>query len=70
MIGTRIRDLRMQKHLSQSYLAKTVGIPQPTLSDIEHNRYEPRVSMVNKFADVLGVTVDNLINDDAKEVTK
>lgn len=66
MIGTRIRDLRLEKKMNQGELAKLVGVPQPTLSDIEHNRYEPRVSDLSKYAEMLDVTVDQLLSDEVK----
>lgn len=66
MIGTRIRDLRLEKKMTQGELAKFVGVPQPTLSDIEHNRYEPRVSDLSKYAEMLGVTVAKLLSEEVK----
>ncbi|MEK0384784.1 helix-turn-helix transcriptional regulator [Lacticaseibacillus paracasei] len=66
MIGSRIRDLRLEKHMSQGELAKLVEVPQPTLSDIEHNRYEPRAGDISKYAQVLNVTVDMLLNEEVK----
>lgn len=68
MIGTRIRDLRLEKHMTQGNLAKLIDVPQNTLSDIERNRYEPKVSTINKYAQALGTTVDELLNP--KEMTK
>ena len=66
MIGSRIRDLRLEKHMSQGELAKLVEVPQPTLSDIEPNRYEPRAGDISKYAQVLNVTVDMLLNEEVK----
>lgn len=68
MLGTKIKDLRLQKKLTQGELSKLVNVPQNTLSDIEHNRYEPKASSLKEYANALGVTIETLLED--KEVTK
>lgn len=68
MIGNRIKNLRLEKNMTQSELSRLVNVPQNTLSDIEHDYYEPKVSALSRFANALGITVDDLL--DSKEVTK
>lgn len=66
MIGTKIRDLRLEKRMTQGELSNLIDVPQNTLSDIEHNRYEPKASALVKYANALNVSVDELL----KEVTE
>lgn len=67
MIGTKIRDLRLEKKMTQGELSSLIDVPQNTLSDIEHNRYEPKASALTKYASALGVTVDELLKEKVKE---
>lgn len=67
MIGTKIRDLRIEKGYSQGTVSKLLGIPQSTLSDIEHNRYEPKLKVANQLAKILGFSLEDLLE---REVTK
>ncbi len=41
-IGSRIRRLRLAKHIPQGELAKSLGVNQPTLCNIEHGRVPER----------------------------
>lgn len=66
MIGSQIREYRQARKLSQSNIAQLIGVPQSTLSDIENNRYEPKISLASRIAEVLGVTLEALLNREVK----
>ncbi|QGG60113.1 helix-turn-helix domain-containing protein [Loigolactobacillus bifermentans] len=68
MIGSRIHDFRLERKMSQKDLASLTGVAQSTLSDIEHNRYEPKSSIIAAFARALNTTTDELIG--TQEVAK
>ena len=51
-IGSRLRRLRKERHLSQTELARQIGIQQSDLSRMEKGEY--RVSLENLFK-ILGV---------------
>lgn len=53
-IGTRIKEARIEKDLTQKQLAAKVGIKQPTLSELERGD-SAGTTMVASFAAALGV---------------
>ena len=57
----RIRELREQAQLTQQELADRVLISQPYLAQLETGIKIPNVYTAKNIADVLGVTVDELI---------
>jgi transcriptional regulator with XRE-family HTH domain len=59
--GQRIRELRQEKDLSLREFAQRLGgITAPYLSDIELGRRYPSEAIMEKMADVLDVTVEEL----------
>ena len=61
MIGQKIRDLRKQKRMSQTELAKSAGVSQTTVTAWETGKAEPSSSAVAKLADIFNVTTDYLL---------
>ena len=70
MIGQRIRDLRKQKRMSQTELAKSAGVSQTTVTAWETGKAEPSSSAVSKLADIFNVTTDYLLGRPDKQETK
>lgn len=56
-IGTVIASNRKLKGLSQGELATEVGVSQTYMSQIERNRKEPAISLLNRIAEVIGIPV-------------
>ncbi len=56
----KIRQLRGQKGLSIRKLAEQTGIPKSNLADMETGKRLPRSGELEKIADALGVTVEEL----------
>jgi transcriptional regulator with XRE-family HTH domain len=54
-IGDRLKDLRIEKALTQQELADKAGIGKNTVNRIELNLSEPHMSTVRKLARALGV---------------
>ena len=63
MVGKRVKMLRMQKGISQSELARSVGISQAHLSNIENGH--SHITLENLFAlhDILGVSMASFFVD-------
>ncbi|WP_025715877.1 helix-turn-helix domain-containing protein [Paenibacillus sp. 1-18] len=59
--GTRIAELREHKGLKQEELAQSLGITRAALSHYEKNRRKPDFEILNKLADIFGVTIDYLV---------
>lgn len=56
-----IKKLREQKGLSQTELAKRVGVTSGMVSFYESGRSYPRMDKIEKLAQVLGVTPQELL---------
>ena len=61
MIVQTIRDLRKLKKMSQSELAKVVGVSQTTVTAWETGKAEPSSSAISSLADYFDVTTDYLL---------
>ena len=54
-LGEMIRDLRLKRKMSQDEFGERLGINGRNVSRYENNRVRPRVKMLEKMAQVLGV---------------
>lgn len=57
----KIKNLRQQKNLSQSELAKIIGVSQKSISDYEIGKTQPDYDTLIKFANYFHTTIDNLL---------
>jgi DNA-binding XRE family transcriptional regulator len=55
-----LRKVRRYREIGQVELADKVGVSVATLALIEQGRRDPKLSIVLKIAEVLGVTIDEL----------
>lgn len=60
-IGERIRELRKDKHLTQTDLAKLINVSQQTITKWENNNAEPSGTAVKSLANVLSVSSDYIL---------
>ncbi|HYK73874.1 MAG TPA: helix-turn-helix domain-containing protein [Pseudoneobacillus sp.] len=64
MIGERVKQLRLAKRMSLSEVAEQAGVAKSYLSSLERNlQTNPSIQFLEKISVVLGVSVDQLIND-------
>ena len=63
-IGTRIKQEREGRQLSQETLAKRLGIAANTLSRWETAVYKPRVDELDRVARELGISILDLLPPD------
>ena len=61
-LGTRLKNLRAAKKLSQDAVAEYVGIGKGYLSDLENDNVRPGSDNLSKLADFYEVTTDYLLN--------
>ncbi|MFB4472009.1 helix-turn-helix domain-containing protein [Oceanobacillus caeni] len=68
MIGEKIKQLRKEKKMSISELAERAGVAKSYLSSIERNlQSNPSIQFIEKISEVLGVTVNELLNNETKQ---
>ncbi len=64
LIGEKIKRLRQEKRMSISELAEKAGVAKSYLSSIERNlQSNPSIQFIEKISSVLGVSVNEIIND-------
>lgn len=69
MIGQRIKDLRLNKGLSQSELGTLVGKPPDVICKIEKGKRRVMGTEIKLFADALDITVIDLLESDHQNPT-
>jgi transcriptional regulator with XRE-family HTH domain len=63
MYGDKIKTIRELRGYSQEYLSGKLGIAQNTYSKIETGQTKLSVDVLNKIADVLGVSPEDIISN-------
>lgn len=67
MIGQTIRDLRKQRKISQTELAKILHVSQQTVTAWGTGKAEPSSSAISSLADYFNVTTDYLLGRPEKK---
>lgn len=57
----RLREYRKNAGMTMKRLGEMVGASEASISQYETGRVEPDIELMSKIADVLGISVDNLI---------
>ena len=57
----KIKEIRLEKRLTQTQLAKKAKISQSYLSELESNKKSPTLRQLCKIADALGVMPSELV---------
>ncbi len=60
-IGEKIKKLRLAKKMTQSSLAKELGVSTSTVGMYERGQRSPDNEMLIKFSKVFGVSIDSLL---------
>ena len=61
-IGKKIKQLREQRGLTKERLAFENDLSKPTITRIERNEFDPKLSTLLKIANGLGVKVTELLS--------
>jgi transcriptional regulator with XRE-family HTH domain/KaiC/GvpD/RAD55 family RecA-like ATPase len=64
-LGMRLKELRTKRGLSQTELAKLVGVTPSTISQVESNLIYPSVPALLKMAEILSVDISSFFYDSA-----
>lgn len=60
-IAESIKELRLERSLSQAALAKSIGVSQKAIDYWERGVNEPKATYIVLLADFFGVTTDYLL---------
>ena len=66
LIGYRLRELRLQKNLSQTEVENRSGVQRAYISQIENNHKAPTVETLEKFARALEVPIYRFFHEGHK----
>ncbi len=67
-IGNKILEMRKEMGLSQEQLAEQMGVARQTISKWELGETSPDISQTKKLSEIFNVSVDDLINNDIKNI--
>ena len=62
-IGEKIKELRLEKGLSQVALGKLIGVSQKAVDYWERNVNEPKASYIIALVGVFGITYDEFFEN-------
>ena len=62
-IGTKIKELRLEKGLSQQKLGKTIGVSQKAIDYWERNINEPKSSYIIALVKTFDISFDDFFAD-------
>ncbi|HEY7225063.1 MAG TPA: helix-turn-helix transcriptional regulator [Micromonosporaceae bacterium] len=60
--GSRVRELRQARELSQGDLAAALGVSRQTVNSIETGRYTPSLALAVGLARFFGLTVEEIFH--------
>lgn len=69
-IGNRISYLRKEKGITQEEMAEKLGVTPQAVSKWENDISYPDILLLPKLAEILGVTVDELLSGEHKKETR
>ncbi len=64
MLNERMRQARQQKGISQTELAKLIGVSRQTINMIENGDYNPTIALCLKICKALDKTLNDLFWED------
>ena len=69
-IGTKIKNLRIEKKLTQKELAEKLNIGQSSICEWEKNNYEPTASAIKQLAIFFNISADYLLGLEDEDGSK
>ncbi|MBO5048367.1 MAG: helix-turn-helix transcriptional regulator [Clostridia bacterium] len=64
MLNEKMREARQQKGISQTELAKLIGVSRQTVNMIENGDYNPTIALCLKLCKALDKTLNDLFWED------
>ena len=63
-MNEKMKQARLKKNISQTELAKIIGVSRQTINMIENNDYNPTVALCLKICKALDCTLNDLFWED------
>lgn len=60
-LGNNLKKIRVKKNITQSEIAKKLGVDRSFVSNIENAKTNPTLSTITNLAKVLGVSANELL---------
>jgi len=60
-LGLNIKRIRTKKKMSQGDIARALGVDRGYISNIENGKKNPTLATIQRLADALGVSADELL---------
>ena len=60
-LGQNLRRIRTKKEMSQGDIARALDVHRAYISGIENGKRNPTLATIQKLADALGVSADELL---------
>ena len=67
MLNKRIKQLRIERGLSQVDLAEKLGVSKQSISNWENDNIQPSIEMLLKISRIFSVSTDYLLGEDSRE---
>ena len=64
IIGKKIKEIRISRHLTQEYVANATDVNTSHISNIENNRVKVSLSTLVQICNALDTTVDYILADE------
>ena len=64
--GDRLKAIRLEKHMSQEEFASLLGTSKQVISRYETNQRTPKITVANKYASILNIPLNALLEDDSE----
>lgn len=69
LIGSHVREVRLKKNIQQNDLARQINRVPSYISDIERGLAHPSLGVLFSIAEILGVTLNDLVYGSPKDIT-
>ena len=67
MFGEDIKQIRIERGITQTQVSEATGIPQNTISWIESDKGIPNIYQCKLLTDYYGISIDELIGKDSNK---
>lgn len=63
--GDRLKAIRLERHMSQDEFAALLGTSKQVISRYETNQRTPKITVANKYAEILNIPLNALLGDES-----